>query len=64
MSTNFDAAINQARANTDPTDRATQLLQAIEGAITDAGDDKARRQELASALKTNRAKLAEAFAGE
>jgi hypothetical protein len=64
MPTNFDAAINQARSSTDPTDRANQLLQAIESALAAAGDDKAKRQEFASALSASRPTLAAAFAGE
>lgn len=65
MSTNFDAAINQARSNTDATDRATSLLQAIAAADTAAGVDKAKRAEFAAALSPpNVAKLAAAFAGE
>lgn len=65
MSTNFDAAINQARSNTDAIDRATSLLQAIAAADSAAGVDKAKRAEFAAALSPpNVAKLAAAFAGE
>jgi hypothetical protein len=64
MTTNFDPAIAQAKSTPDVSTRANQILQSFEDQLTAAGTDQAKQKEFLAALRSNRAKLVAAIAGD
>jgi hypothetical protein len=64
MTTNFDSAITQAKSTPDVSARANQILQSLEDQLTACGTDAAKQKEYLATLRSNRAKLVAAIAGD
>lgn len=63
MTTNFDSAISQAKSTPDVSARANQILQSLEDQLTACGTDATKQKDYLTTLRSNRAKLVAAIAG-